>query len=213
MKKLKLLFSLFFISLSVYQATAQVVDPTGIVENKKSYWQLSSRIGYDFPMFKEDFATIDYKGGLMAGLSVNKYWNHWGFEIDFDYIKNAPFSTLSSPVPYLGGPVLSQMQLATQTTDLTRMFIGIGPAYKWQSKNDKLTVELAAMGGLGFINGGEILVEGVKNAPSIPNDVIMTYHSGFDHQVVPTLKAQARATYWFKGDKWGVNGGVYYMNH
>ncbi len=199
--------------MSAFQVSAQVADPTDVLINKKSYWQLSSRFGYDFPMFKEDFPTIDYKGGLMAGLSVNKYWNHWGIELDFDYIKNSPFSTLSSPVPYLGGPILSQMVLASQTTDLTRMFVGIGPAYKWQSKNDKLTVELAAMGGLGFINGGEILVEGLQNAPSIPNDMIMTYHSGFDNQVVPTFKAQARATYWFKGDKWGVNGGVYYMNH
>lgn len=212
MKKLKFLFTLLFISISVYQTTAQVVKSTENAVNKKSYWQLSSRFGYDFPMFKEDLPTIDYKGGLMAGLSVNKYWNHWGIELDFDYIKNKPFSTLSSPVPYLTA-VLSQMQLTTQTTDLTRMFVGIGPAYKWQSKNDKLTVELATMGGLGFINGGEVLVEGVKNPPSIPNDVLMTYHSGFDNETALTFKAQARATYWFKGEKWGINGGVYYMNH
>lgn len=182
-------------------------------DNKKSYWQLSSRIGYDFPMFKEDFPTIDYKGGLIGGLSINRYWNHWGIELDFDYIKNAPFSTLSSPIPYIGAAALTQIQLATQTTNLTRMFAGIGPAYKWQSKNDKLTVELAAMGGLGFINGGEILVEGLKNAPMIPKDVVITYHSGFDKQLVLTFKAQARTTYWFKGDKWGVNAGVYNMNH
>jgi outer membrane protein OmpA-like peptidoglycan-associated protein len=212
-RHLKLILVLFLFGMAFQNVKAQVATVTDLAVNKKSYWQLSSRIGYDLPMFKEDFPTIDYKGGLMGGLSINRYWNHWGFQADFDYIKNAPFSTLSSPIPYLGGPALSQMQLATQTTDLTRMFVGIGPAYKWQSKNDKLTVELAAMGGLGFINGGEILVEGLKNAPSIPNDVIMTYHSGFDNQAVLTIKGQARATYWFKGDKWGVNAGVYYMNH
>jgi outer membrane protein OmpA-like peptidoglycan-associated protein len=212
-KHLKLILVLFLFGMAFQNVKAQVATVTDLAVNKKSYWQLSSRIGYDLPMFKEDFPTIDYKGGLMGGLSINRYWNHWGFQADFDYIKNAPFSTLSSPIPYLGGPALSQMQLATQTTDLTRMFVGIGPAYKWQSKNDKLTVELAAMGGLGFINGGEILVEGLKNAPSIPNDVIMTYHSGFDNQAVLTIKGQARATYWFKGDNWGVNAGVYYINH
>lgn len=212
-RHLKLILVLFLFGMAFQNVKAQVATVTDLAINKKSYWQLSSRIGYDLPMFKEDFPTIDYKGGLMGGLSLNRYWNHWGFQADFDFIKNAPFSTLSSPIPYLGGPALSQMQLATQTTDLTRMFVGIGPAYKWQSKNDKLTIELAAMGGLGFINGGEILVEGLKNAPSIPNDVIMTYHSGFDNQAVLTIKGQARATYWFKGDKWGVNAGVYYMNH
>lgn len=212
-RHLKLILALFLFGMAFQNVKAQVATVTDLAVNKKSYWQLSSRIGYDLPMFKEDFPTIDYKGGLMGGLSLNRYWNNWGFQADFDYIKNAPYSTLSSPVPYLGGPALSQMQLATQTTNLTRMFVGIGPAYKWQSKNDKLTVELATMGGLGFINGGEILVEGLKNAPSIPNDVIMTYHSGFDNQAVLTFKAQARATYWFKGDKWGVNAGVYYINH
>ena len=210
--KFKTITAIVFFTILFQTAKAQVLDPTGIVENKKSYWQLSSRFGYDFPMFKEDLPTIDYKGGLMGGLSVNKYWNRWGIELDFDYINNKPFSTLSSPVPYLLAKV-SQMELSTQVTNLSRMFVGIGPAYKWQSKNDKLTLELAAMGGLGFINGGEILVEGLKNVPAIPANVLMTYHSGFDNQVALTFKAQARATYWFKGGKWGVNGGVYYMNH
>ena len=214
MKKFKLLLTLIIINVSLFQITAQTVYPTSVVENKKSYWQLSSRVGWDFPLHKENLQYIDYKGGIMGGLSINKYWNRWGFEVDFDYIKNSPYSTLSSPIPYLGGPVLTKLPTTTDKTDLTRIFIGVGPAYKWQSNNYKLTVELAAMGGIALINGGEILVYGKKDVANfIPNDVLISYHSGFDNEKALTFKAQARATYWFKGGKWGVNAGVYYMNH
>ncbi len=213
-KQLKLILTLLFFGMVFQNVKAQVSNITDLAVNKKSYWQLSSRIGYDFPMFKEDFKYIDYKGGLMGGLSVNRYWNQWGFQTDFDYIKNSPFSTIGGTAYAYqpGGPVAGTVvTYPTQTTktDITRMYLGVGPAYKWQSTNDKLTVELAAMGGLGFINGGEILVEVIDK----PNNGILTYHSGFDHEKALTFKAQVRATYWFKGENWGVNAGAYYMNH
>lgn len=214
--QLNLFLAMLLFGFTLFKSYAQISTVSDLVTNKKSYWQLSSRVGYDFPMFTEDFKYIDYKGGLMGGLSVNRYWNHWGIEADFDYIQNSPFTTLRDiEYYYTPGPVSNQVSpidVTTKKTNLNRMFIGIGPAYKWQSVNDKLTIELAAMGGLGFINGGEILVEG-SNKNLNPSTGILTYHSGFDHEQAITFKTQARATYWFKGDKWGINGGVYYMNH
>ncbi len=197
-----------------YQANAQRKVVNKIVD-EKSYWQISVRGGYDFPLFKEDFKYIDYKGGLMGGLSVNHYWKWIGVQTDFDYIQNKPVTNIGNPVNYYtngpNGITTYPLDVATQRTTLTRMFAGIGPAFKAQSKNNKLTAELALMGGMGFINGGEILVEG-KNATLTPNKEILTYHSGFDKEKAITGKAQARFTYFFTNNL-GINVGAYYMNH
>lgn len=216
MKKVKLIFTMLIFGFTISKSLAQVSTVADAVNNSKSYWQLSSRVGYDFPLFDEDFKYIEYKGGIMGGLSVNKYWNNWGFQIDGDYIKNTPKTNIGNPVDFIyqpsaGVPTLLPLDVSTQKKDITRMFFGIGPAYKWQSASNKFTVEFAAMGGIGIIDGGEILVEG--NNKVLTSPIMLTYHSGFDNQKVPTLKAQIRATYWFKGGNWGVNGGAYYMNH
>lgn len=210
MKKFKQLFTFFLLGISYLQMNAQVTQLAEKALEPRTYWQLSSRVGYDFPTYKEDFKYIDYKGGFMGGLSLNHYWKNWGFQVDFDYIKNAPKSTLPNPVPYIGGPILSNLDVSVQSVDITRMFLGVGPAYKYQSQSNKWTTEAAVMGGIGFINGGEILAQGSAGSGS---PVLLTYHSGFDHVKAVSLKAQIRETYWFKGGKWGVNVGAYYMNH
>jgi len=219
-RHLKLILVLFLFGMVFQNVKAQVATVSDLTVNKKSYWQLSSRIGYDLPMFKEDFKYIEYKGGLMGGLSLNRYWNHWGFQTDFDYIKNAPNSTLPNPLPYIGGPAgFVPMNTTTQSTDITRMFFGVGPAYKYQSQSDKWTTEASVLGGISIINGGELLVQGKNqfitgtNGGNLGDPVLLTYHSGFNQEKAMTLKAQIRETYWFKGDKWGVNIGAYYMNH
>jgi outer membrane protein OmpA-like peptidoglycan-associated protein len=220
-RHLKLFLVLFLFGMAFQNVKAQVATVTDLAINKKSYWQLSSRVGYDFPTYKEDFKYIEYKGGVMGGLSLNRYWNHWGFQADFDYIKNAPKSTLPNPLPYIGGPAgFVQMNTTTQSTDITRMFFGVGPAYKYQSQSDKWTTEASVLGGISIINGGEILVQGSNKivggtvAPhNLGSPVLLTYHSGFNQEKAMTFKAQIRETYWFKGDKWGVNVGAYYMNH
>ena len=217
MKKFKQLFTIFLLGISYLQMNAQVTQLVEKALEPRTYWQLSSRVGYDFPTYKEDFKYIDYKGGFMGGLSLNHYWKNWGFQADFDYIKNAPKSTLPNPLPYLGGPVLANLDVNVQSVGITRMFLGVGPAYKYQSQSNKWTTEAAIMGGIGFINGGEILAQGsnptvVGNA-GLGSPVLLSYHSGFDHVKAVSLKAQIRETYWFKGGKWGVTVGAYYMNH
>lgn len=214
MKTLKLICALIVAVAFNYKAQAQstVVDK---IADQKSYWQISARGGYDFPLFKEDFQYIDYKGGLMGGLSINHYWKWIGVQADFDYIQNKPITNIGSTTNYYtdgpNGVSTYPLDVITQRTKLTRMFTGIGPAFKLQSKNNKLTAELALMGGMGFIDGGEILVEG-KNSTLTPQNVVLTYHSGFDHEKVLTGKAQARFNYFFTNNL-GVNVGAYYMNH
>lgn len=216
MKKFKQLFTFFLLGISYLQMNAQVAPLVEKVLEPRTYWQLSSRVGYDFPTYKEDFKYIDYKGGFMGGLSLNHYWKNWGFQVDFDYIKNAPKSTLPNPLPYLTA-IVSNLDVNVQSVGITRMFLGVGPAYKYQSQSNKWTTEAAVMGGIGFINGGEILAQGsnpnVVGHAGLGSPVLLSYHSGFDHVKAVSLKAQIRETYWFHGGKWGVNVGAYYMNH
>ncbi len=214
MKTLKLILSLLMAIAFNYQANAQS-EVVNKIADQKSYWQISARGGYDFPLFKEDFQYIDYKGGLMGGLSINHYWKWIGVQADFDYIQNKPVTNISNPANYYTtgpkGITTYPLDVFTQRKTLTRMFTGIGPAFKLQSKNNKLTAELALLGGMGFIDGGEILVEG-KNSTLTPQNVILTYHSGFDNEKALTGKAQARFNY-FLTNNLGVNVGAYYMNH
>lgn len=218
MKNLKLFLAFFSLFLCWANVHAQLGAAERIITNPTSYWQLSMRAGYDFPTYKEDFTYIDYKGGLMGGLSVNRYWNHWGFQTDFDYIRNAPKVVgLDSPLRYVQissqPPYGKAYSLTVNVTEkaITRTFFGLGPAYKYQTKNNKFSFELAVLGGLGIINGGETLAEGSDTTlPSSP--IPLTYHSGFDNEKVFTLKSQFRANYFFN-EHWGLNIGSYYMNH
>ena len=60
---------------------------------EQNYFQLTPRIGYDFPTYNNDTPYIDYEGALDVGLSLDYYWNWLGLGIDFDYIMNHPKST------------------------------------------------------------------------------------------------------------------------
>ncbi len=214
MKTLKLICALMVAIAFNYQVKAQS-EVVNKLADQKSYWQISARGGYDFPLFKEDFQYIDYKGGIMGGLSINHYWKWIGVQADFDYIQNKPISNIGNTTDYFtDGPTgisTYPLDVTTQRTKLTRMFTGIGPAFKLQSRDNKFTTELALMAGMGFINGGEILVEG-KNSILTPNKVPLTYHSGFDHEKAITGKAQVRFNYFFTNNL-GINAGAYYLNH
>ncbi len=208
MKTIKFLTVLFILAMQSISINAQVTPQNVTITDARSYWQLSARIGYDFPLYEEDFTYIDYKGGIMAGASVNYYWDWFGLQGDFDFIKNTPETNLNSNVFIATAIGNFPLDIATTKEDITRMFLGAGPAFKHQSQDNKFTAELALLGGLGSVKGGEILVEGSNtNTGVIP----LTYHSGFDDKVF-TAKAMARFNYFFN-DNFGVHLGAYYMRH
>ena len=215
MKKLKLIISVLLIGFSISKTRAQVAPAVNAATQNKE-WQFSVRAGYDKPLFKEDFKYIDYKGGLMAGLSANHYWNWFGVQADFDYLNNSPKADGLDGAKYfdftpnpLGTLVLPYSDILTQKENIKRMFVGVGPAFRHLSQSKKIQLELSLLAGMGFINGGEILVEGKRQDGTKD---ILTYHSGFDHLSLFTGKAQARFTYFFNNN-WGINAGAYYMKH
>lgn len=207
----KIILAMLLIGMGFQNSRAQVsnaIEKTA----KKTEWQFSTRAGYDFPNYKEDFKYIDYKGGFMGGISINHYWSWFGLQADFDYIKNSPKSNINNPFYENNGPIptaIAYTDVTVTKNDITRMFVGAGPSFRHLSKNNKFQAELSLLAGLGTIDGGEILVEGVRKDDSKDP---LTYHSGWDKQNLFAGKVQARFTYFFN-QHWGVNAGAYYMNY
>jgi outer membrane protein OmpA-like peptidoglycan-associated protein len=209
MKTIKLFITLLVFGLTISKSIAQVTQAVNTATQNKE-WQFSVRAGYDHPLFDEDFKYIDYKGGLMAGFSANHYWNWFGLQADFDYMNNSPIADgLDGARYFVGNTVLRYSDILTQKENIKRMFVGIGPAFRYLNQSKKFQAELSLLGGMGFVNGGEILVEGKRQDGT---QEALTYHSGFDNVSLFTGKAQARFTYFFSNN-WGINAGAYYMKH
>lgn len=171
-----------------------------------NYWQLSPRVGYDFPTYDNDTPFIDYQGGIELGLSVDYYWRWFGIGLDLDYIKNSPESTF--PIENLidiSGTTLTDFSLREE--GITRFFYGIGPNFQYVSPSNKFKAELNLRGGLASIKGG--LTELREN--TVINDRL-SFHAGYDEGSVLTGKAQLRFTYFFN-QTFGIHAGAYYMRH
>ena len=81
MKNVFKLVLMLFVFANTFTSTAQ--QPLEV-----NYFQLSPRVGYDFPTYLNNTPYIDYNGGLELGLSLDYYWDWFGLGADFDYIKN-----------------------------------------------------------------------------------------------------------------------------
>lgn len=178
-----------------------------ITQDERSYWVVAPRVGYDIIQWYDiSQPYIDYKGGIMAGISIDKYWDWIGVGADFDYIKNQPESTYpTTGLRYPSGALISDFKLTEEK--ITRLFYGIGPDFKYQSNNNKFIAELNLRAGMGHVKGGKtiLIADPGKSA------VRLNEHAGFDDQVFST-KAQMRFTYKFS-PRIGIQLGAYYLRH
>ena len=176
------------------------------LENDTNYFQLSPRIGYDFPSYKNNTPAIDYKGGLNLGLSLDYYWNTFGLGIDLDYIKNKPESVFQTD--NLNDAFLVPITATNLSEDgITRVFYGIGPNAQFRSTSGKFKTEINTRFGLASIKGGRTLLENAN-----PGNELLNFHAGYDDSGVFTFKGQLRFTYMLNNN-FGVNAGAYYMRH
>lgn len=179
-------------------------------ENDKNYFQISPRVGYDFPNYKNNTPYIDYKGGLDLGVSLDYYFNWFGIGVDFDYIKNSPESIYpTTNLLNTSGVPFTFFNLSED--NITRVFYGIGPNFQYRSDSRKFKTELNTRFGLGSIKGGRTLLEGSTTTSSGPFQML-NFHAGYDDSSVFTFKGQLRFTYFFS-DNFGINAGAYYMRH
>lgn len=175
----------------------------------QNYFQLSPRVGYDFPDYNNNTPYIDYNGGLDLGLSLDYYWNWFGLGVDFDYIKNTPQSNFPTSDLYEGDGMTAVDAFSLNEEHVTRMFYGIGPNAQYRSKSGRFTTELNTRLGLASIKGGRTLLEGTSTAG---NTYPLNFHAGYNESSILTFKGQLRFTYFFT-KKLGVHAGAYYMKH
>ncbi len=172
--------------------------------NKSNYFQISPRVGYDFPTYNNNTPYIDYKAGLEAGISLDYYWKWFGIGVDFDYIKNKPESTYPTENLIGSGGLITNFNLSEAS--ITRMFYGIGPSFKYENQQGNLVGELNTRAGLGSIKGGRTLLTDADT-----ND-LLNFHASYNAKNVISAKAQARITYFFN-KTFGVHAGAYYLRH
>jgi hypothetical protein len=198
MKNLFKFLLIAFVFASAFITNAQQEDT--------NYFQLSPRIGYDFPSYDNNTPYIDYKGGLDLGLSLDYYWNWFGLGFDFDYIKNQPESTY--PTDNLTDGTLPILDFSLTENKITRTFYGIGPNIQFRSQSKRFTTEINTRFGLASIKGGRTYLQSVAPSPAYP----LNFHAGYDASSVFTFKGQVRFTYYLN-DNFGINAGAYYMRH
>jgi outer membrane protein OmpA-like peptidoglycan-associated protein len=203
MKKIILTLAFLFVYIT---NNAQVTTPVTNTINS-SGWQFSLRGGYDIlPMYDNNTPYIDYKGGLELGASIDYYWKWFGLGADLDYIKNTPINTYPTTNLFFGGSQVGNFNLTKD--NITRIFYGIGPNFKYQ-KNNKFSIEFKLRAGLASIKGGELDLTGLTTT-LIPLD--LNYHAGYDAKNVFSGKAQLQFNY-FLNNWFGLHAGVYYLRH
>jgi hypothetical protein len=204
MNNLKNTIKLFFVVLvCALSFTSQAQQ----IENDTNYFQLSPRVGYDFPTYNNNTPQIDYKGGLDLGLSLDYYWNTFGLGFDFDYIKNKPESVFPTDNLYDATGTTQITNFNLTEDGITRVFYGIGPNVQFRSNSGRFKTEINTRFGLASIKGGRTLLE---NAAA-PNE-LLNFHAGYKDSGVFTFKGQLRFTYMLNNN-FGLNAGGYYMRH
>lgn len=173
-------------------------------QNERSYWSFSPRVGYDFPTLNNDTPYIEYNGGFMSGISIDKYWDWIGVGLDADYLQTKPKSVYPTDNLYDGlGNLLTNFSLSEKRLD--RFFVGLGPSFKYQSRSNKFIGEINLRAGMTYINGGRTYLE------ETTNPLALNFHAGYDTWAF-TGKGQLRLNY-FLNDNVGIHLGGYYMYH
>ena len=196
---------ILLVSMGAY-AQAQVAAAT------QNDWEFSTRIGYDFWQKYENSAKyVDYKGGMMFGASVTRFWKNFGVGIDVDHITNKAVNSM--PLDNLYYPVGGVYDAVTSTkvteSKTKRFFYGIGPEYRMKNKSGKLTTNLSARFGMASVKGGRVLV---LASGRFFTDQPINFHAGYDEKGTFTYKLQARVGYQIN-PVLRVDGGIYYISH
>lgn len=172
-----------------------------------NYFQLSPRVGLDFPTYNNGTPYIDYNSGLMVGLSADYYFSWIGLGVDFDYINNNPENTYPTTNVFdsASGSALTDFSLTEE--GITRIFYGIGPSFKYMNGMGNFHAELNTRVGLASLKGGRTQL--TEN--TVLNQTL-NFHAGYDASNLVTAKGQLRFTYFFN-ETFGAHIGGYYTRH
>lgn len=208
MKKLSkfiLLLLVVFAGINIQAKPAKAKTDSSATKNHS--FMVSARAGYDFPWYYNNTPFIKYKGGVTAGISADYYWKWIGAGIDVDFIRNKPKSVYPTTNLQNAAPLpITSFNLSEQK--ITRVFYGIGPDFRYYTKNKKFIAELNTRVGLSLIRGGRTFLQ---ETTTLSQDVL-NFHAGYDDKKALSVKGQVRLSYFFHKNI-GVHIGSYYMRH
>ena len=155
--------------------------------------------------------------GFNAGASFTKYWSWYGAGLQIDYLQNGKPAYDNSLLTTKVAPWASAPFLVTQSntsTNLTRIFAGIGPSFKYQTNDNKFIAELNLLGGVSFTNGSAVNTT-TSCAPGFwwtPLFIKAPFaHAGYGNDKITTGKAQVRLNYFFSEHVGAHIGGYYFL--
>ena len=147
MKKTSIAFVLLWVVISASWAQQPAANtlPSLPEINLRGGLQVSLRGGYDvLPMYPKLTDKVKFTGGLMGGLSADYYWNWVGAGVDVDYIQNGITHSYTEP---------RAQSVEFTKKNVTRLFYGIGPDFRYLTPDNKISAELNLRGGLASIQG------------------------------------------------------------
>ena len=212
---------------------ASINAQTVSTPNKQKLTQFSLRGGVDNATKSNFSSYVNGKlKGFNLGASVDKYWDWYGLGLDIDFMKNKkPLlnDTLGlNALIFASGFTKSQYaSTVSNQTDLTRIFIGLGPSAKLQTKNNKFVAELNLRGGITVTKGSSIQhgtscidpliplaiandVNRNGDATGLPTTYGTFFHKAYDNKILGTIKGQVRLNYYVT-NKVAINLSSYYM--
>lgn len=186
---------------------AQTTASTESSTTKNHSFMLSVRAGYDFPWYYSSTPYIKYKGGVMTGISADYYWKYIGVGLDVDYMRNKPKSTYpTANLQNFGATPITSFSNTNKAVN--RIFFGIGPDFRYYTKNKKFVAEINTRVGMAVINGGRTELR----ETTTPTNYLLNFHAGYDEKTALSVKGQLRLSYFFHKNI-GVHVGTYYMRH
>lgn len=194
---------LLFLGIITHAQTSTTTE-SGTTKNHSI--MVSARAGYDFPWYYNNTPYIKYKGGAMAGISIDYYWKYIGAGLDVDYLRNKPKSTY--PTTNLQDAVSTPItSFINNSKAVNRVFLGIGPDFRYYTKNKKFVAEINTRVGIAMLKGGRTELRETTSA-----NYLLNFHAGYDEKTALTVKGQLRLSYFFHKNI-GVHIGTYYMRH
>lgn len=201
MKALLVVFLLAFGWSLLPAQTSQIVYKN---KNKRYYDEYSLFVGYDIPFTDKSFKYLKYQGDLATGVGFHKFWDWIGVSADINMAKSRMSSSFQTPMNIYNSIQDTIKYISSYSSDndkLQKLFLGAGPSFKYQSKNNRFVIDLSLMAGLGRVQKGEFVQFGDDvQDPQNPWRYGINYHSGFVKQSTFATKGTLRFSLQFLND-------------
>lgn len=165
-----------------------------------SPFSLSASVGYDYPLFNLPYNELKYRGGRYFDLKADYFFSrHFGGRVVYANLQTRPKSLLPDEVFYAGMP----FSVTRDQNNLSRQYIGIGPAYRTYLGPSNFSFQLSPTFGRSWLRGGDVYEE-ANGLPQLVN-------TGFNTSAW-AAKLDMELNYDIS-PRFSLGASVYYMRH